>query len=120
VFSTSIYGLFVKYSEFTRHLGKAGITVKEFAELLKKNPNSITNNAQKGCIPNELGVIAALIGEMSDNDIEFKRVIERLELKKRKARSPEKVGSFGTPDKIASSSNKEEIHAKTEGIGAQV
>lgn len=83
------------YIEFCRHLGKAGITAKDFATLLKKHPNSVTNNAKNNRIPNELGVIAALIGEMAENEIEFKKTIERLELKKRKPRGASEVGKFG-------------------------
>lgn len=83
------------YHEFSRHLGKAGITVKEFALLLKKHPNSLTNNAQKNRIPNEIGVIAALIGEMADKKIDFKSVIGELEIIKRKARGSAEVGKFG-------------------------
>jgi|SRR5690554_4383826 len=83
------------YQEFTRHLGKAGVSAKEFAKLLKKHPNSITNNARSGCIPNELGVIAALIGEMAENEIEFKPVIRKLELIKRKTRGTAELGKFG-------------------------
>lgn len=83
------------YDEFCRHLGKAGITAKDFAVLLKKNPNSVTNNAKSGCVPNELGVIAALIGEMAENKIEFKKTIERLELRARKPRGASEPGKFG-------------------------
>lgn len=63
--------------------------------MLKKHPNSVTNNAKNGRIPNELGVIAALIGEMADNNIEFRNLISSLELTKRKARGAAELGKFG-------------------------
>lgn len=85
----------VTYKEFSRHLGKAGITAKEFSILLNKHPNSITNNSKNDYIPNELGVIAALIGVMAENEIEFRDVINRLSLRKRKIRGAAKVGQFG-------------------------
>ncbi len=40
--------LSMTYLEFTKNLKKADITAKEFALMLKKHPNSITNNASKG------------------------------------------------------------------------
>lgn len=89
------------YDDFSRYLGKAGITAKEFALLLKKHPNSVTNNAQKKHIPNELGVIAALIGEMAKNNIEFKNIIEGLELNKRKPRGTVETGNFGSTSKTS-------------------
>ncbi|AUQ27471.1 DNA-binding protein [Dickeya zeae] len=89
------------YDDFSRYLGKAGITVREFAFLLKKHPNSVTNNAQKKHVPNELGIIAALIGEMAENNLEFKSIIEGLELKNRKPRDTVETGKFGGTSKVS-------------------
>lgn len=83
------------YLEFTKNLKRADITAKEFAQLLKKHPNSITNNARKGEIPNELGVIAALIGKMADNDIEYRELINELDLNTKKIRGGAEIGKFG-------------------------
>lgn len=83
------------YLEFTKNLKKADITAKEFAQLLKKHPNSITNNARKGKIPNELGVIAALIGKMADNNIEYRELINALDLNTQKIRGGAEIGKFG-------------------------
>lgn len=44
------------YDEFRRQLGKAGVTAREFAELLSLNPNSITNYARQGEVPSHLTV----------------------------------------------------------------
>jgi hypothetical protein len=96
------------YDEFSRHLSKAGITAKEFANLLKKHPNSVTNNAKSGRIPNELGVIAALIGEMADRNIEFRTVISRLELLKRKTRGTAELGKFGGNPQISLLNNNKD------------
>ncbi|AGP80482.1 hypothetical protein I533_02445 [Alteromonas mediterranea MED64] len=89
------------YEEFSRQLGKAGITAKEFAVLLKKHPNSVTNNAKTGQIPNELGVIATLIGVLADNNIEYRELISKLELKKRKSRGAAEIGKFGGNPQIS-------------------
>lgn len=83
------------YLEFTRNLKKADITAKEFAQLLKKHPNSITNNARKGKVPNELGVIAVLIGKMADNNIEYRELINALDLSAQKIRGGAEIGKFG-------------------------
>lgn len=74
------------YEEFRRHLGKAGLTNKAFAELLSINEKSITNMAQKPEIPNHYAVIALLMGELADNGIEFKEKVLNLELKLAKPR----------------------------------
>ncbi|HDZ5419707.1 MULTISPECIES: XRE family transcriptional regulator [Vibrio] len=95
------------YDEFSRHLGKAGVSAKEFAVLLKKHPNSVTNNASSGRIPNELGVIAALIGEMAEKNVDFKSVISQLELIKRKSRGAAEVGKFGGNPQLSLKNNKD-------------
>lgn len=83
------------YHEFTRHLGKAGLSAKAFALLLKKHPNSVTNNAAKGKVPNEMGVIAALLGEMAEKNIDFIDLISNLDIQTRKVRGSAEVGKFG-------------------------
>jgi hypothetical protein len=62
------------YEEFRRQLGKAGLTAKDFAELVKLNSNSITNYAKSGEVPSHLAVIAALLGEMAERKIDFRDV----------------------------------------------
>ncbi|WP_210168020.1 hypothetical protein [Chelatococcus sp. CO-6] len=36
------------YDEFQRHVGKAGLTLKDFAKLVRMNRVSISNLAKKG------------------------------------------------------------------------
>lgn len=67
------------YEEFKRLLGKAGISIKEFATLLNKNPNSYTNYKSEGSVPRHLAVIATLMSEMADHHLEFKSVVESIE-----------------------------------------
>lgn len=45
------------YDEFKRQLGKAGLTAREFAYLIRLNPNSITNYARKGNVSSHLAII---------------------------------------------------------------
>jgi hypothetical protein len=72
----------MNYEEFRHQLGKAGLTNKAFAELLDLNPNSITNFKAKGNIPSHLAVIVVFMAEFRDRGIDFKIMIEKLELKK--------------------------------------
>jgi hypothetical protein len=81
------------YEEFRRQLGKAGLTVKGFAELLKLNKSSISNYAQKGVVPMHLAVIAVLLGEMAERKIDFREVLSRIEITPNKPRGAG-VGKF--------------------------
>ncbi len=74
------------YEEFKRHLGKAGLSIKELAELLRQNPNSYTNYKTKGEVPDHLAVIVALMGEMADNGINFRELVINLDLAPNKPR----------------------------------
>lgn len=76
----------MEYDEFRRHLGKAGLTTRSFAELVKLNRNSITNCAQKGVVPSHLAVISALLGEMAEYKVDFYDVLSRIEITPNKPR----------------------------------
>jgi hypothetical protein len=76
----------MKYEELTRNIGKAGLTVKEFAKLIKANPNSITNLKKKGNIPKNLAIITVLLGELVEHKIPYKRLFDDLALQEQKAR----------------------------------
>lgn len=66
------------YDEFKRQLGKAGLSVKSFAELIKQNPNSITNYAALGEVPPHLAIIAALMGDMAESGLDFRDTLVRI------------------------------------------
>lgn len=76
----------MEYEEFRRHLGKAGLTTKDFADLVKLNRGSITNCAKKGVVPSHLAVISALMGEMAEHKIDFYNVLSRIEITPNKPR----------------------------------
>lgn len=76
----------MEYEEFRRHLGKAGLTTKDFADLVKLNRNSITNCAKKGVVPSHLAVISALMGEMAEHKIDFYGVLSRIKITPNKPR----------------------------------
>lgn len=83
------------YDEFQRQLGKAGLTAREFAGLIRMNRNSITNCSQKGEVPSHLAVIVALMGEMAENRIDFKGVLAKVDIEPKKPRGAAAKGRFG-------------------------
>ena len=92
------------YGEFQRQLGKAGLTAREFADLIRMNRNSITNCSQKGEVPSHLAVIVVLMGEMAENHLDFKGVLAKMAIEPKKPRGGAAKGVFGgskQPDMFA-------------------
>lgn len=78
------------YEELTRNIGKAGLSIKEFAELIKVNPNSITNLKNKESVPKNLAIIAVLLGELVDKKIPYNHLLEDIDIQEQKARRDSK------------------------------
>ena len=83
------------YDEFQRHIGKAGLTLKEFAQLIRVNRVSISNMSKKGEVPSHLAVIACLMGEMADRQVDFRPALSKIDISPRKARGAAARGRFG-------------------------
>lgn len=83
------------YDEFKRQLGKAGLTVKSFAELIKQAPNSISNYSKQGDVPAHLAIIAALMGEMAEAGLDFRVTLGRIHFEMNKPRGGAMKGRFG-------------------------
>jgi hypothetical protein len=83
------------YDEFQRHLGKAGLSLCHFAELVKMNRSSLSNYGKKGEVPSHLAVIAALLGEMAEHHIDFHEVLTKIDISPKKPRGAGKCGRFG-------------------------
>lgn len=83
------------YDEFRRQLGKAGLTVKGFAVLIKQTPNSITNYASQGEVPPHLAIIAALMGDMAEGGLDFRSTLSRIQFEANKPRGGAEKGRFG-------------------------
>ena len=91
----------VTYDDFITELNKAGLTVRRFADLMRMQPNSISNNKKKGEIPDHLAVIASLLAEMSTHAIDFEPIFTRLEPSRKKPRGASKPGKFaGDPQGV--------------------
>ena len=83
------------YEDFLAELGKAGLSVRAFAELIGMNPNSVSNYASSGEVPRHLAVIAALLAEMNVRGFEFQSAVERVSANRKKPRGRGKPGRFG-------------------------
>lgn len=83
------------YSEFKRQLGKSGLSIKAFAELIKQNPVSITNHASKGEVPSHLAIIVTLMGEMAENGLDIRNALSRVKFEAAKSRGASVKGRFG-------------------------
>jgi hypothetical protein len=83
------------YAEFQRHVGKAGLTIKSFAELIRMNRISLSNYAKQGDVPSHLAVIATLLGEMAERGIDYKAALSRIEIAPKKPRGGAAPGRFG-------------------------
>jgi predicted transcriptional regulator len=80
------------YSEFKRHLGKAGLTVNEFAALLHLQPSSVSNYAKKIAVPQTHAVIAVALGDAADRGVDFRETLARYGLRfQNRARTKSKV-----------------------------
>lgn len=81
----------MEYTRFTQVLRDARITIRQLAKLLHMNPNSITNHARSGVIPDHLGAIALLIGAMAKHGIDYAELLEHADLRGKQPRGK----SFG-------------------------
>lgn len=79
------------YSEFRKLLARTGLTLSAFAELLKMNRRSLTNYAANGTVPDHLAMIAALISNMADNGLDFRQVLQNVDIKKKKPRGSKRL-----------------------------
>jgi hypothetical protein len=87
----------LSYDDFIGDLGKAGLSVRKFAELVGMRPNSVSNNSRHGKVPAHLAVIAALLAELGVRRIPIEPIFSRLDLNKssKKPRGASSTGKFG-------------------------
>ena len=88
------------YDEFQRQIGKAGLTIREFADLVKMHRNSVTNYAKCGEVPSHLAVIASLLGAMADEKMDFHPILASIEIEPKKPRGGASKGRFGGSKQI--------------------
>ncbi len=83
------------YSDFIVELGKAGLSVRAFAELIGMNPNSISNYARTGELPAHLALIAVLVVGISEMGGDYRQIMSKVELTPKKPRGGARQGHFG-------------------------
>ncbi len=74
------------YLTFKKNLTHAGLSIREFADLLHMNKNSITNYAKHGEVPVHLGIIAQLIVALADRRIDFRKVFAGAQVRPKRSR----------------------------------
>lgn len=94
---TYFYVQAMTYDEFTQQLDRADIKVREFAQLIKRTPNAITNYAGKGEVPALIAIVATLIAEMHLSGIDYRSTISAIEFEGIAPRTDGKPGFRGTP-----------------------
>ncbi|MDR3043240.1 MAG: hypothetical protein LBU75_03135 [Desulfovibrio sp.] len=57
-------------------------------------PNSISNNKKNGAVPDHLAIIAALLAELTSQNIDYGSIFARLEIHKKKPRGAAILGKF--------------------------
>ena len=85
----------MQYTEFLTEIGKAGLSVRGFAELVGMNPNSISNYARTGELPTHLGLIAVLVAGVNDLGGDYRQVMSKVPLAPKKVRGGARKGRFG-------------------------
>ncbi len=82
------------YADFLEELKKTGLSVREFAELIGMNPNSISNYARTGELPTHLALITVLVVGISEMGGDYRRVMSRVERVRKKPRGSASQGRF--------------------------
>lgn len=82
------------YADFLAELERAGLSVRSFADLIGMNPNSITNYARRGELPQHISLVAVLVAEMSACGLDYRTAIAKV-APTRKPRGATRRGHFG-------------------------
>lgn len=83
------------YADFLAELGKAGLSVRAFAELIGMNPNSISNYARSGELPTHLAMIAVLVVGINELGGDYRQIMSKVALTRKKPRGGARQGHFG-------------------------
>jgi len=67
----------MEYSEFKRHLGKAGVSINDYALLLHVRASSISNYAKKGVVPQQHALLSIVLGDAGDRGVDFRALFRQ-------------------------------------------
>lgn len=65
------------YTDFSRHVGKAGLSMAGFARLVGVTPNAVTNYAVKERVPTHYAIMAVLMGDAADRGVNCASLLAR-------------------------------------------
>ncbi len=82
------------YAEFLSELERAGLNVRGFAELIGMNPNSVTNYAGRGEVPQHIALVAVLVSAMAMSGLDYRSAIAKVAPTKQ-PRGATRRGHFG-------------------------
>lgn len=82
------------YVEFLAELERASLNVRNFADLIGMNPNSITNYAGRGEVPQHLALVVVLVAEMATRGLDYRAAIGKV-APTRQPRGATRRGHFG-------------------------
>ena len=68
------------FIDFKKLLLDSEITLPKFSKLIKVSEKNIQAYKKKGEVPNTIAVIAACFSEMHQNNLDYKNVVENLNL----------------------------------------
>jgi hypothetical protein len=89
------YKMRVEYKEFERLLKSAGLSKKEFAELMNMKPAAVTNYSSKPeGVARHLAVVAILCCAMKEQGLDFRRTIGLVPAQHKKGRLKAKQGKL--------------------------
>ncbi|NOQ47432.1 MAG: hypothetical protein GQ559_12350 [Desulfobulbaceae bacterium] len=71
------------FIEFKKLLLDAEITLPKFSDLIKVSDKNIQSYKKKDAVPNTIAVIAACFARLNKENIDYRTLIEALELKKK-------------------------------------
>ena len=72
------------FVDFKKHLLDADIALPKFSKLIKVSDKNLQSYKKKGEVPNAIASLVACFVSMNQNGIDYKQVIESLELKAKK------------------------------------
>jgi transcriptional regulator with XRE-family HTH domain len=66
------------YDEFRRRLGKAGLSIKDFASILYISATTVSNYKKKGAVPLHMAIIVTLLAEMAENHLGYRSLLANI------------------------------------------
>lgn len=87
------------YQDFIDQLDLAELSIKQFALLIKRTPNAITNYASKDEVPAHIAIIATLCAQMHLAGLDYRSVITGIDFSPMKPRENGVKGFRGDKSK---------------------